>query len=78
MRRAELAAAYAATIVWLGVGAILDVGLVRLRKRPITHVLRTPEGLVFLVVLNLHVAKMLGPLDPFSFVGRLLDPEDDD
>jgi hypothetical protein len=50
------------------------VGLVRLRQRPITHVLRTPGGIAFLVVLNLHVAEMLGPLDPFRVVGRLVSP----
>lgn len=66
----DLAPALIATGVWLGVGAALDVGLVATGRRPMTHFLRTPTGVAFLVVLNLHVADRLGPLDPFRWAGR--------
>lgn len=77
-REGELKAAWAATITWLGVGATLDVLLVRKGERPITHVLRTPAGLAFLCVLGLHVVDVLGPLDPFRAVGCLVASRPDD
>ena len=67
-----LGAAYAATAVWLATGAVLDVALVAKGRRPITHVLRTPAGAAFLIVLGLHVADRLGPLDPFRAAGRVV------
>ena len=72
MEDRDLTAAWAATITWLGVGATLDIILIRKNERPITHVLRTPAGLAFLAVLGLHVIDVLGPLDPFRAVGRLV------
>ena len=68
----ELLAAYLATAAWLATGAVLDAFLVVTDRRPITHVLRTPAGIAFLIVLGLHVADQLGPFDPFRWAGRLL------
>jgi hypothetical protein len=68
----DLKPAIIATCVWLTVGAALDAGLVHERRRPITHVLRTPPGVAFLAVLCLHVADLLGPVDPFRVAARLI------
>lgn len=65
--------ALVATGVWLGVGAALDAYLVASRKdRVITDVLRTKPGKVFLAVLCLHVANLLGRADPFSAVAAAI------
>ena len=68
----DLKPAIIATVLWLGFGAVLDVGLVRDDRRPMTHVLRTPPGVAFLALLCLHVADLLGRFDPFRFVARLI------
>lgn len=58
--------ALVATGIWLGVGAALDVYLLRShRSRLITDVLRTKPGRLFLIVLCLHVVNVLGRADPF-------------
>lgn len=65
--------ALAATGVWLGVGAALDVYLVATHKeRVITDVLRTKPGKTLLIVLCLHVVNTLGPADPFRFVAGII------
>jgi hypothetical protein len=61
----DLTPALVAAAAWLTFGAALDVVLVHEGHRPITHALRTPAGSAFLAVLCLHVADVLGPLDPF-------------
>jgi hypothetical protein len=68
MERDDLTPALVAAGAWLGFGAALDVILVHEGHRPITHALRTPMGSVFLAVLCLHVADVLGPVDPFRRV----------
>ena len=63
----DILPALVATGVWLAVGAALDVYLVSTNKsHVITDVLRTRPGKVFLGVLCLHVANLLGKADPFS------------
>lgn len=65
--------ALVATLVWLGMGAALDVYLVRSRRSHlITDVLRTKPGKLFLAVLCLHVANILGPADPFRAVAGVI------
>lgn len=64
--------AVAATAAWLGTGAALDIYLVSNHKRPITDVLRTAPGKLFLVVLGLHVANYLGKADPFRGAAVLI------
>lgn len=65
--------ALVATGVWLAVGVALDVYLVATNKsRVITDVLRTKPGKVFLTVLCLHVANVLGRADPFSAVAHAI------
>jgi hypothetical protein len=64
----DLTPALVAAGAWLAFGAALDVVLVHEGHRPITHALRTPAGSAFLAVLCLHVADVLGPLDPFRRV----------
>jgi hypothetical protein len=61
-----------ATGVWLGVGAGLDVYLVTHKKHVITDVLRTAPGTLFLAVLCLHVANVLGKADPFRAAAAAL------
>lgn len=63
-------AAYLVTAAWLLAGATADVALIRSDRNPITHVLRTPPGIAFLLVFNLHVADVLGRFDPFRLAGR--------
>lgn len=63
--------ALVATGVWLTVGAALDVYLISTNKsHAITDVLRTAPGKMFLIVLSLHVANILGRADPFSAAAR--------
>lgn len=65
--------ALVATGVWLGVGAGLDAYLVATHKdRVITDVLRTKPGMVFMTLLSLHVANVLGRVDPFRFAARAI------
>jgi hypothetical protein len=68
----DLTPALVAAAAWLSFGAALDVVLVHEGHRPITHALRTPAGSAFLAVLCLHVADVLGPLDPFRRVAGLI------
>ncbi len=65
--------AVVATVVWLGVGAALDVYLmVSKRDYVMTDVLRTAPGKVFIGALTLHVANQLGKADPFSATGSFI------
>ena len=68
----DLAAAYVVVVAALAILGIGDVWLVRKEKGLVTHVLRTPAGLAFLSILLLHVLDVLGPIDPFKAIGRLL------
>lgn len=66
--------ALVATGLWLGVGAGLDAYLVATHKeRVITDVLRTKPGVVFMTVLSLHVANVLGKADPFRFAATAIN-----
>lgn len=66
--------ALVATGLWLGVGAGLDAYLVATHKeRVITDVLRTKPGMVFMTVLSLHVANILGKADPFRFAAAAIN-----
>lgn len=71
-RYAGLLPAAVATGAWLATGAVLDVYLVANNKRPITDVLRTIPGGLFLTVLCLHVVNKLGKVDPFCAVSGVV------
>lgn len=68
----DLTAAWIATLTWLGVGAALDVVLVRSKQRPMTHVLRLGPLVAFQTVLLLHTYDVLGRVDPFRLAGRFV------
>ena len=63
-----------AQCVWWGtVAAVLgaDVVLIRTGRAPVTDVLRTRPGRLFLGVLAGHVLAVLGPADPFLALGKV-------
>lgn len=60
------------TALILGVG---DVVLYRQRQRLVTDVLRRPPVLAGLLVLTAHALDVLGPLDPFRAVARMIPQE---
>lgn len=68
----DLTPAIVATGAWLGFGAALDAILIHEGKRPMTHALRTPAGLVFWALLGLHLINVLGRRDPFRFAGSFI------
>jgi hypothetical protein len=66
--------AVVATSAWIGIGLALDAYLLVKRKdRLISDVLRTKPGRAFLVVFCLHIAKALGPVDPFSAAAGVIN-----
>lgn len=72
---ASLTHALVATAFWLGVGAALDVYLIRSkRSKLISDVFRTKPGKIGLAVFCLHVGQFLGKLDPFSYAGDRIKP----
>lgn len=57
------------TVATLAIG---DALLYHQRQRLVTDVLRTRLGLAGLTVLTAHALDVLGPLDPFRALGRLI------
>ena len=69
--------AIVATGIWLTVGAVLDIYLVRMNKSyVITDVLRTKPGKIFLTMLCLHVVNVLGQADPFRAIFHVVQRRD--
>lgn len=66
-------AALTVAAVTVGVCAA-DIRFHRRGERLVTDVLRTPLVSLGLVVLVAHVLDVLGPLDPFRAVARLIPP----
>lgn len=62
--------------IFATIGSVLaaDAVLLKLHRRPITDVLRANKRWYFLgvLVLSLHVLDVLGPVDPFKLLGRLV------
>lgn len=64
------------TLAWITSGLVLTGALKRQGHRQMCDVLRTPHGLTLVAVFLLHLAKRLGPLDPFCALGRLITPKE--
>lgn len=66
--------ALAATLAWLGLGAILDVYLLIARKEVlISDIMRTGPGFTVLMVFLMHVVNVLGRFDPFRAAAGVVD-----
>lgn len=65
-------AAWVVTTIWMIIGIVFDVGLLRKKVRLMSDVFRTKTGLVILTVFYLHILDKLGRLDPFKAAGNAL------